>query len=82
VLFVTTAAEQFGTNLRATVTTTAPNFVRGTAIPITAVWMALKPQVGTIPATLSLGLACIAVALLALWRMPESFSAELDFHET
>lgn len=81
VLFVTTAAEQFGTNLRATVTTSAPNFVRGTAIPLTAVWMALKPQLGTIPATMGLGLTCIAVALLALWRMPESFSTELDFVE-
>jgi hypothetical protein len=29
VLFVTIAAEQFGTNIRATVTTTVPNFVRG-----------------------------------------------------
>ena len=28
-VFVTVASEQFGTNLRATVTTTAPNFVRG-----------------------------------------------------
>lgn len=81
VLFVTTAAEQFGTNLRATVTTSAPNFVRGTAIPITAVWMALKPQLGTIPATLGLGLVCLAIALIALWRMPESFSTELDFVE-
>jgi MFS family permease len=81
VLFVTTAAEQFGTNLRATVTTSAPNFVRGTAIPLTAVWMALKPQLGTIPATMGLGLTCIAVALVALWRMPESFSTELDFVE-
>src|SRR5690606_32856976 len=33
--FVTIAAEQFGTNLRATVTTTAPNFARGALIPIT-----------------------------------------------
>ncbi|MFU8797909.1 MAG: MFS transporter, partial [Gammaproteobacteria bacterium] len=31
-LFVTMAAEQFGTNLRATVTTTAPNFVRGSVV--------------------------------------------------
>lgn len=81
VLFVTTAAEQFGTNLRATVTTSAPNFVRGTAIPITAVWIALKPVAGTIPATLMVGLTCIGLGLLALWRMPDSFSADLDFVE-
>ncbi|MCL8000877.1 hypothetical protein M8994_22050, partial [Brucella sp. 21LCYQ03] len=33
--FVTIAAEQFGTNLRATVTTTVPNFIRGSLIAIT-----------------------------------------------
>ena len=32
-LFVTIASEQFGTNIRATVTTTTPNFVRG-AVPL------------------------------------------------
>ena len=81
VLFVTTAAEQSGTNLRATVTTSAPNFVRGTAIPITFVWMALKPSLGTVPATMTVGLVCIGIALLALWRMDDSFHADLDFVE-
>ncbi|MBL8933928.1 MAG: MFS transporter [Archangium sp.] len=81
VLFVTTAAEQFGTNLRATVTTSAPNFVRGAAIPITAVWMSLKVSMGTIPATMTVGLVCIALGLFALWGMPESYSADLDFVE-
>lgn len=81
VLCITTAAEQFGTNQRATVTTSAPNFIRATAIPITGVWFALKPSLGVIPATLALGLACIAVAAAALRTMPESFSTDLDFLE-
>ncbi|MBL8916534.1 MAG: MFS transporter [Archangium sp.] len=81
VIFATTAAEQFGTNLRGTVATTAPNVVRGTAIPITAIWMLMKPQLGTIPATMVLGVVCISIALLALWRMDESFSTELDYLE-
>lgn len=81
VIFATTAAEQFGTNLRGTVAITAPNVVRGTAIPVTAVWMLLKPQLGTIPATLVLGLTCIGIALFALSRMEESFATELDFLE-
>lgn len=33
VIFMTIAAEQFGTNIRATVTTTVPNFVRGAVVP-------------------------------------------------
>jgi MFS transporter, putative metabolite:H+ symporter len=81
VLFVTTAAEQFGTNLRATVTTSAPNFVRATAIPITAVWMGLKPSLGVVPATALVGACCLALGGLALWRMPDSFGVELDFEE-
>ncbi len=34
-VFVTIAAEQFGTNIRATVATTVPNFVRGCVVPLT-----------------------------------------------
>ena len=81
VLFVTTASEQFGTNLRATVTTSAPNFVRGSAIPISLVWLALKPKLGVVPATLALGLVCISIGVVALIGMKESFHAELDVLE-
>ncbi|MDP2893481.1 MAG: MFS transporter, partial [Sulfurimonas sp.] len=38
-LFITMAAEQFGTNIRATVATTVPNFVRGSVVPITSSFM-------------------------------------------
>lgn len=80
VLFATTASEQFGTNLRATVTTSAPNFVRGTAIPITWLWLALKP-LGVIGSALGLGLACVALGAYALAGMRESFHADLDVLE-
>ncbi len=81
VLFVTTASEQFGTNLRATVTTSAPNVVRGMAIPITMAWLAVKPALGVVRATSVVGLACIAIGLLALRGMRESFGDDLDFYE-
>ena len=45
-LFVTMAAEQFGTNIRATVTTTAPNFVRGAVVPTTLLFQALRNRGG------------------------------------
>jgi putative MFS transporter len=41
-LFVTIAAEQFGTNLRSTVATTVPNFIRGTVIPLTIMFKYLQ----------------------------------------
>jgi MFS family permease len=81
VLFVTTASEQFGTNLRATVTTSAPNVVRGMAIPITMAWLAVKPALGVVRATSIVGLACIAIGLLALRGMRDSFGDDLDFYE-
>ncbi len=78
VLFITTASEQFGTNLRATVTTSAPNLVRGTAIPVTAAWLLLKGPLGVLPATLTVGIGTIALAFAALRGMGESFHADLD----
>lgn len=80
-VFVTVAAEQFGTNLRATVTTSAPNFVRGMAIPVTAGWFALKPWLGVIPATAAMGALCVVGAYASLAGMRESYDAELDWLE-
>jgi MFS family permease len=48
-IFVTIAAEHFGTNMRATVATTVPNFTRGAVIPITSLFLLLKGyQLGSI----------------------------------
>ena len=81
VLFVTTASEQFGTNLRATVTTSAPNFVRATAIPATALWFAAKSALPVALATWVVGVVCIGAGLWALSGMRDSFHTDLDFLE-
>src|ERR1700743_3188753 len=47
-IFVTIPAEQFGTNIRATVTTTVPNFIRASLIPINAAFAALSANYGMI----------------------------------
>ncbi len=80
-VFATTAAEQFGTNLRATVATTAPNFVRGSLVAIEIGWQALKPEHGRVGAAAIVGAICLAVALLATWRIAESYHQDLDFLE-
>ncbi len=82
VLFVTIASEQFGTNLRATVTTSAPNFVRGSAVVITQIWVLVKGPMGVVPATLAIGLTCIAIGFVALLSMHETFDRDLDYFET
>ena len=80
-LFVTIAAELFGTNLRATVATTVPNFVRGATIPLSALFIQLKPALGTIYSALTVGLLTLAVALVALTFLSETFKKELDYIE-
>jgi hypothetical protein len=80
-LFITIAAELFGTNLRATVATTAPNFVRGATIPLLAIFKALKPEMGIMYAALVIGVCTSAVALIALWNIDETFTKEMDYVE-
>lgn len=80
-LFVTIAAEQFGTNLRATVATTVPNFIRGTVVPISFLFLLTKNWWGITTAGLAVGLATVVIAAVALWRMEETFSRRIDFIE-
>ena len=80
-VFVTIAAEQFGTNLRATVATTVPNFARGALIPISLCFQALKTPLGLVPAGLCTGLVCLLLAAVALWRLRETYGLDLDYVE-
>lgn len=80
-VFVTIAAEQFGTNLRATVATTIPNFVRGMVVPITMLFQLLRKDLGIRQGALLVGGICMAVALLSLWRLKETFHKDLDYFE-
>ncbi|UFS69020.1 MFS transporter [Geomonas sp. RF6] len=80
-IFVTIAAEQFGTNLRATVATTVPNFVRGMVIPITMLFQLFRQSMGLERGAWCVGAICMAVALFSLWRLQETFHKEMDFLE-
>ncbi len=80
-IFVTTASEQFGTNLRATAATSAPNFVRAMAVPITSIWFAMKPALGAVQATWVLGICCVAIGLIAALALDETFHRDLDYLE-
>ncbi len=80
-LFVTIAAEQFGTNLRATVETTAPNLVRGSIILMTPLFLLFKEQFGILAGAGLVGLICIAIALAGVFFMEETFGKDLNFLE-
>ena len=80
-LFVTIAAEQFGTNLRSTVATTVPNLIRGTLIPITWLFQYLRGRFDMINGALIVIIVTTAIALIALSVVDETYSRELNFVE-
>jgi hypothetical protein len=79
--FVTIASEQFGTNLRATVTTTVPNFVRGSVVVITFSWKSRQESLGIINSAYIVGFATIVIALISLSQLKETFAKDLDYVE-
>lgn len=80
-VFVTVAAEQFGTNIRATVATTVPNFIRGSVVPLTLAFNFLKLRTGIVPSAAIVGTVCIVIALWALRGLAETHGKELDYIE-
>jgi len=80
-IFVTMAAEKFGTNIRATVATTAPNFVRGSLVPISWLFAQLKPNLGLLSAGATVGFICVILSFFGLWISEETFGKDLDYFE-
>jgi hypothetical protein len=92
-VFVTTSAEQFGTNLRATVATSVPNFVRGALAPALLLFRFFAtgglPEMGIVYANrplassaVSVGVLTFATAILGWMFLRESFGKELEYLET
>lgn len=80
-VFVTIAAEQFGTNIRATVATTVPNFVRASIVLVLLGFSALKSHLSIMYSALSIGAVCFALAFIALALLPETYGKDLDYLE-
>jgi MFS family permease len=81
-MFVTVAAEQFGTNIRSTVTTSVPNFVRGALIPLTMLFRLGAPSLGVVGSGVAVGVVSLILALGALWFLEETFHKNLDYLES
>jgi len=79
--FVTIAAEQFGTNIRSTVATTVPNFVRGSLIPINMAFTALVAHYGMINSGYIMMAILTGIALFSLSQLKETFHKDLDYVE-
>lgn len=80
-VLITTAAEHFGADIRATVATSVPNFVRGTGMIMASSFVALRAHYTSLQTVLILGLSVFGIALLALWMLEETYGKNLDFIE-
>jgi hypothetical protein len=80
-LFVSMSAELFGTNLRATVASTTPNFVRGAVVPLVLTFKAWEGPLGAAGAATILGLISLGLAFWGVSHLKESFGKDLNYHE-
>jgi len=83
VLYIITSAEQFGTNLRASASTSITNFVRGFAPLLLLIFKPLRDynNLGYIKAAWVIGIAVMLISTAALYFTKESFGKDLDFTE-
>jgi MFS family permease len=80
-IFVTMAAEQFGTNIRATAATTVPNMVRGALIPISILFTYLQGPAGYVNSGLITGIIAMVIGLTAAILTEETFHKDLNYVE-
>jgi MFS family permease len=80
-IFVTMAAEQFGTNIRATVATTVPNMVRGSLVLVSLVFTFLQSSLSYITSGWITGILVMIIAVMALYFTKETFYKDLNYIE-
>jgi MFS transporter, putative metabolite:H+ symporter len=81
-IFVTMAAEQFGTNIRATAATTIPNMVRGMlAIFIMPLFKQIRSVTDQVTAGWVTAIIVMAITVLAAAMIEETFGKDLDYVE-
>jgi MFS transporter, putative metabolite:H+ symporter len=80
-VLVTMAAEQFGTNLRATAATSVPNLVRGALIPMNVAFLSLRAVMDLSVAAAVIGGVATAISIVAILGLKETFGKDLNFLE-
>ena len=80
-IFVTIAAEQFGTNLRATAATTVPNMVRGALPLIILLFKWLRENTNYITGGIITGSLIMVITWIAAFYTKETFGKDLQYIE-
>jgi uncharacterized membrane protein len=81
-IFVTIAAEQFGTNIRSTAANTIPNFVRGSVNLVVMLFgLLVSANLSDGVAAAVVGILFITLALYSISRLKETFGKDLNYME-
>jgi len=81
-IFVTMAAEQFGTNLRATAATTVPNVVRGMlAVFILPLFKLFREYTDYYHAGIYISIIVMVISTIAVLLIDETYGKDLNFWE-
>jgi len=80
-IFVTMAAEQFGTNIRATVATTVPNMVRGSLNLVSWLFVSMQASQGYLKSGWITGIVVMIIGIISLMFTEETFGKELNYIE-
>ena len=80
-IFVTMAAEQFGTNLRATVATTAPNMIRGSLVLVSLLFTWLQGMTSYFNSGWITGIVVMVIGLIAVIIADETYHKDLNYVE-
>lgn len=80
-ILVTMAAEQFGTNIRATAATTVPNMVRGSLTLITILFTSLQTSFGYITSGWITAIIILVITFVAAYFTEETFGKDLNYIE-
>lgn len=80
-VIITNAAEQFGTNIRATVATTVPNLIRGSLPVISVLFTWLQASFNKLVSAEILAVFIILIPLVALYFTEETFTKDLNYLE-
>lgn len=80
-IFVTMAAEQFGTNIRATVATTVPNMVRGSLTLVSLLFTQLQRGVDYVTAGWITGIVVMIIGITSVMLAEETFHKDLNYLE-
>lgn len=81
-VLLTMTAEQFGTNIRSTVSSTVPNFIRATVIPLSSLFLFGGRHFGVLHTCLAISICTLTLAALSLWMSRETYGKDLNFIES